>query len=342
MIRLVILRLLESYFRHRWLYLLPIVLMAGMAVYVFMNTKPVYISRGVLYVQKESLLSSLNSIRDDGFSWVTPADATVDEIEELLETEAFVTAALEQTSLKSTMEPDKDLDDLVDELRETVWIQALGKNNLVLIGAAHENPETTKEVVEAVTNSYLQWKINTDREQSVAAQVFFVDLIEQRQAELEEARSQMKEFLNQHPEPLRGERPDTENLEISRLQSAIDLAEGRLNDVLKKEEDARLATIQAESDVGQTYFVIDAPKLPDQSEISTKDALVTPIILLVVGIIFTVVGIVGGALIDRSFRFPIDVRHGLDLPVLAQVPDVRAKRRLWQRAPAEVIPEQDE
>lgn len=341
MIRLVLLRLLESYFRHRWLYFLPIIIMAGMATYVFLDTKPVYISRGVLYVQKESLLSNLTSVRDDGFSWVTPADATVDEIDELLATDAFVSAVLQQTDLEANKKPDQDVDDLVDELRDALWVQTLGKNNLVLIGVAHEKPEITKQAIEAVTNSYLQWKINADREDSVAAQVFFVDLIEQRQAEVEEARTNMRTYLEQHPEPLRGERPDIEQLDISRLQSEIDLSENRLNDVLEKEENARLATNQAESDVRQTYFVIDAPKLPDQPELSLTDALVGPIILVVVGVILSLVAIIGSALIDRSFRFPIDVRHGLDLPVLAQVPDVRQKRRWWQRGkPEETIPGQ--
>ncbi len=335
MIRLVLLRLLESYFRHRWLYFLPIIIMAGIATYVFLDTKPVYISRGVLYVQKESLLSTLTTVRDDGFTWVTPADATVSEIEELLETDAFVSAVLQQTDIEANKKPDQDLDDLIDELRDSLWVQTLGKNNLVLIGVALEEPEVTKQAVDAVTNSYLQWKINADREDSVAAQVFFVDLIEQRKAGLDEARSAMRTYLEQHPQPLRGERPDIEKLEVSRLQSEMDLSEKRLNDVLEKEENARLATNQAESDVRQTYFVIDAPKLPDQPEISTSDALVGPIILVVVGIILSIVAIIGSSLIDRSFRFPIDVRHGIDLPVLAQVPDVRAKRRWWQRGNSE-------
>jgi len=36
--------------------------------------------------------------------------------------------------------------------------------------------------------------------------------------------------------------------------------------------------------------------------------------------VMTVVGILGGALLDRSFRFSVDVTMALDLPVLAEVP----------------------
>lgn len=322
MIRLVLLRLLESYFRHPFLYLLPILLMIGAGGYVFVNTEAVYISKGVLYVQKESLLSTLTSVRDDGFSWVTPADATVDEFKELLETDAFVIAAMEETEWESTRMPDESFDDVVDKLRDAVWVEALGKNNLVLIGATHDTPQIAQQSVEAVTNTYLQWKINADRQDSVAAQLFLVDLIEEHQAQVEEARAAMRAYLEEHPEPLRGNRPDTEELDISDLQSALDLAESRLNEALKKEENARLATNQAESDVGQTYLVIDPPTLPDKPDLSTAEALTGPITLVVVGTIFSILGVIGAALIDRTFRFPIDVRHGLDLPVLAQVPQV--------------------
>ena len=67
MIRLVILRILESYFRHRFLYLIPIVIMAGVGALAFLTADSSYISLGVIYVRKESLLTSLTNLQDGGF-----------------------------------------------------------------------------------------------------------------------------------------------------------------------------------------------------------------------------------------------------------------------------------
>lgn len=329
MVRLVILRLLESYFRHRWLYLLPVVLMAVIAVFVFVNATPSYISSSILYVQKESLLASLTSVREDGFSWVTPADATVDEFNELLATDAFIRAVVQQTDLEAEMETQEDVGDTIDEVRDAVWIQTLGKNNLVMVGAAHEQAVVAPQIVEATINSYIQWKINNDREESVAAQTFFVELIEGHQAALELAREEMRTYLVGHPEPIRGQRPQTEQLDISRLQNAIDLADQRLATALEKEENARLASAQAESDARQTYFVIDAATLPDKPAASKMDALITSLVFVVVGVGLMVVGVIGAALIDRTFRFSIDVRHGIELPVLALVPNAEPKKKGW-------------
>ena len=65
MLRLVILRILESYFRHRWLYLLPIVLSVALAAYFVVNEKQSYYAQGVLYVQNESYLASLTNVTDN-------------------------------------------------------------------------------------------------------------------------------------------------------------------------------------------------------------------------------------------------------------------------------------
>lgn len=75
MIRLVFLRLLENYFQHRWLYLLPVLIMfiAGVA-YPFVVPAS-YVAEGTVYVQPETLLSSLTVVWNDGFAfrYVTPA-----------------------------------------------------------------------------------------------------------------------------------------------------------------------------------------------------------------------------------------------------------------------------
>jgi hypothetical protein len=67
-------------------------------------------------------------------------------------------------------------------------------------------------------------------------------------------------------------------------------------------------------------MVIDQPQKPQDAVLSTKTITSNLAIFLVVGIFLTVAGIAGGALLDHSLRFPVDVRHGLSLPVLAMVP----------------------
>ncbi|MBK9055146.1 MAG: hypothetical protein IPL78_30885 [Chloroflexi bacterium] len=78
---------------------------------------------------------------------------------------------------------------------------------------------------------------------------------------------------------------------------------------------------QAESAVHQAYLVIDEPKFPSQPASSRMDAAMNSVIFVVVGVVLSVVGVLGAALLDRSHRFAVDVRYTLELPVLALVPD---------------------
>ncbi|MBK9055144.1 MAG: hypothetical protein IPL78_30875 [Chloroflexi bacterium] len=69
------LRLLETYFRHRFytsliLHLTDIIVSVLSSLF---SAKASYISLGVIYIRKESFLTSLTDLQDSSFGWVTPA-----------------------------------------------------------------------------------------------------------------------------------------------------------------------------------------------------------------------------------------------------------------------------
>jgi capsular polysaccharide biosynthesis protein len=332
MARLLSLRFLESYFRHRWLYLLPLLLMAGVAIFYFVTVKPTYIVRGVLYVQQQSLLASLTSLRSDGFSVLTPAEATAQELGDLLQTDSFIRALIQQTDLEATLGTgDMTIGETIEEVRKAVWVETQGPNQ-VRISAAWERPQVAYQLATASLESFIQWRINADRQESEVAQAFFAGLLEQYRGELELARVDLQSYLAAHPEQLRGKRPDVEQLEIDRLKAAVDLAQTRFSSVLAKDEDARLAMAQAESDARQTYLLIDSPAMPTEPETSLRKVALNMLVYLSLGLILTVVAVAGGMMLDRSLTFPVDARNRLELPVLAMVPEAPAERRSRRQA----------
>jgi len=316
---LFILRLLESYFRHRWLYLAPIIFMA-VASTQYVSTLPTYyVVSGTMYVQNDILLSSLTAMGNEGFGWSTPAQATVGELYQLLNASAFLRAIVEKTDLEVAMaQGPVAVGETLAEARQAIWLQELG-SNLVLIGESHEMPRIAHQLATATIDTYVQWKINLNRDESVAAQNFFADLIENYREDVEPARLALMQYLAAHPRPVRGERTEEEEAEIVRLQTAVDAVEGRLQHAENQEENARLALVQTESTVRQTYFVMDAPERPLSPQRSKKEIALSILLFLVAGAGISTVGIVGGALLDRTFLFPIDVTHGLGLPTLALV-----------------------
>ena len=320
MVRLVILRILESYFHHRWLYLLPIVLMWAVAA-ISISAAPLYLARGVMYVEQESVLSSLISVRDTNISWETPADQTSLEIGELLQTDAFIRAVIHGTKLEEHMnEGTIVVDQIMTDVREDVWADAPG-NNQVRVAATHNDPVIAYQLVDATIENYTLWKINANRAEIVSAHEFFSDLLDQYDSELGIARRDLEYYLTINPAPARGNRPDIEVLALSRLQSDLESADARYADTLTLKDNAELALSQAESSVRQTYFYIDAPRIPEEPATTLMDTAIKIVIFTIVGVILSAIGILGGMLLDRSFRFPIDVQYGVHLPVIAAVPD---------------------
>lgn len=320
MVRIVLLRLLESYFRRPLLNLVPLVVALVVGGIFVAVSKPKYVANGSLFVEKESLLASLTSSQSAGSAWISPAQATTNELTELLATNAFVRSAIQKTDLEAEMSGGPQaIEEAFSTFRKAIDIQVRGEK-LVAISAASTNPNLAQQYVLATMDAYVLWKINSDYQESVVAQSFFEQQIEPYGKELEKARQQLVNYLNAHRVPVIGDRPPDETIMIDQLQAAVTRAEERYTTAKNNEESARLALAKSESVTRQTYLVIDQPEIPRMPEVSTKGMVVDVLIFVAVGLVLSVLIISGGALLDHSLRFPIDVRHTLSLPVLAMVP----------------------
>jgi uncharacterized protein involved in exopolysaccharide biosynthesis len=328
MIRLFLLRFTESYFRHRWLYVLPTLFMLIAASFYIALEKPKYNAYGSIYVRKESLLASLTAVRNNDTSlWLSAAQETSNELNDLIQTDAFVRAVIHNTDLEAKMGlAETNVEEFITETRNSIGASVQGDNQ-VQINAAMQKPEIAVQAVNAIMETYIQWRVNGQRGESESAQAFFNEQINKYKADLDNSRQSIKNYILANPAPIQGNRPEIEQMELSRLQADIDLIESRLVGALDKEEEARLSLAQLESDIRQSYTIIDAPRLPDKPEVSKKDQAIRLFVFLIIGIVLDIGAVVGGMLLDRSFNLPLDVPFSLNLPVLTIVPDVSQKTR---------------
>ncbi len=316
MIKLITLRLLETFFRHRWLYMLPPVLLLAAGVAFAFLVPQEYEASGSMMIEKESLLATLTSNGSAATLFRTPASITVGELNELLATDAFVRAAIGKTELEARMNSGQQSSrEVFQEFRKALSIYPLG-DKLMEVSATHREPLLSQQIATATVDSYIQWQINKDYQQSVVAQGFFANQITPIQEELKNARANMQAYLESYSEPLRGERPPEEQIEIRRLESDIARADDRLTETLKNEESARLAVAKAESITRQTYMVIDTPSMPSE-DFSLRRVALYVIIFTLAGFFLSIAALVVLALLDRTLRWPVDVHHALSLPLLA-------------------------
>lgn len=327
--RAILLRLSENFFRRWWLYLLPVVILTAAAAAYFFLAKPKYQAQGIIYVQADSFLSQLTQIQDNtGNYWTTPATLTSNEINELLQTDAFIRVIIQSTSLEEKMDKGPSMvSQTIEEVRKSVWAQPMGNNQVILI-AAFEEAQVAPMMVNGAIQGYLSWKVNSQRSEKIAALNFFTEVIREYQAELDQANNEMKNYLAEHPLPLKGDRTELELLEINQLQGKVQLAQAQLASALEKEENARLAIAQIDSDTNQNYVLIDSPHLLDKPITSRRDTALEASIFIAVGLILSVAMLGGSTLLNQGVLLPGDVHQQLNLPVLALLPDSRRPKRI--------------
>jgi capsular polysaccharide biosynthesis protein len=334
MSRAFVARLLESYFRHRWLNLIPLLLMIAGAITWLALTKPEYTSRGTLYVQSGTLLSSLVAETNTSTGWAGPAKATTDDLNSLLQSDAFIRSVIAGSALEPEMSQGaRAADQAVKDVRKAIWTQTLGQN-MVLIGAAHTSPAVAQQLANGVIENYIQWRVNTGSNEGMTAQGYFERLIPQYEEDARIARQDLEAYLAQHPDPVRGERPTEETFQIDRLQAAVQETTQRLAQTVDKAEKARLAGDRSTIDAQQTYTVVDSPEVPPEPSTSRRKQAMNVAVFLLAGILLTLVAVVGESLLDTSLRFPTDVQEKLGLPVLGSIPHVRPDRKPRQQHPA--------
>ncbi len=333
MSKTVILRLLDTYFRHRWLYLIPIGLMfiAG-AIYIY-NQQQLYMTSGVIFTEKSSLLSSLTAVDQQVFTWKTPAQDAAGQVSDLIRTDAFIRAVIGETDLEAEMSKGGTAaQDLITKIRKDIFV-AVDGNNQVEIYAMYNDPQIVYQLAQAAINTFILWNINLDRTDSVTAQVFFQNLIQGYQADVVTAQTALRSYLEAHPRPATGDRPDTETFDIQTLQANLDAASARLAHASEKAEDARLADVQVESNVRQRFTVVDAPDIPTKTSTSKRNMAKAAVMFLATGLLLSGIAVVGATVSDQTFRLPGEVSRVLNIPVLATLSDASAPApaRTWGR-----------
>ncbi|MCU0489978.1 MAG: hypothetical protein MUD01_00105 [Chloroflexaceae bacterium] len=321
MLRLIALRLLESFFHHRWRYLLPLVLMVAASGVFLLVAPPQFEARGAVYVQRETLLGTLSAVRDGGsYQWSSPSQMTTTEVNALLRTDTFARSIIANTKWADRLQQGpREIDQVLIDFRRAVRVQAEGNNTVFFIGS-DDNPELAQQLAGQTMRAYVDWRATSDRKDSEVAQAFFADLMKRYNAELEEKRQELRDYLIANPDPVRGDRPSEQKVEINRLEAAVDEATKRVNETREKEENARLSLSKATSDALQNYRVIDEPVLPNQPPSLLRRVAFTVGGFLAGGVLLSLLWMLFNIFVERRLVFPIDAHYGINAPVLALIP----------------------
>lgn len=319
-----LLRALDSFFRRPLLSLLPLLIFSMLGAYYVVNLETQYRSTGVMFVEDRTFLSSLTQVRGAEVGHrQTPAGYTSRQLNALLQTDSFLAAVIERSGLADPSALSRS--DLVT-IRTAISSWESGEN-LVNVSAGHERPDVALGLADATIETLIEWEIDVDVSESTVAEGFLAPITQRYLDDLTAAREELQNFL-QSTTASSEELPASQEAIIDQLSAQVAEANDRYADALTKEEAARLATAQAESDVRNRLQLVDAPELPLSPEGKTKTAVMALAVFMACGALLSLGIVVVGAAVDETVRFPGDAERRLGTEVLAILPDTSP----WMRA----------
>jgi uncharacterized protein involved in exopolysaccharide biosynthesis len=329
----VVRRLLETFFRRWYLYLVPVIAFTAVGAYKASGTTSGYKSTGIVDVSAGTLLSELTSIRGENYGYDTPAASTAGTINGLLGTGQFTTEVATRAGVTTALQRGQ-LTYL--GLREAIYATA-ADDNLLKVVSVTTNPELSARLAKATIDAYIDYVVAGDVAESAAAEQFFEGQLATYQQQLTGAEAALDQYFVDHPGGSFEERPPDQQSDIEQLQLAVAQAREKVTATEAKIDEARLATEQATHDVQQRLRIVDEPEIALAPEPRLKQAVMTTGVFLFIGLLLSLGAVVLATVLDRSLWSAEDIEHLFHLPVLAAIPAAAMKGRrrsaVAERAP---------
>lgn len=319
-----VVRLVEAFFRRWPLYLLLLVASVALGVAYIGRSPDLYEAKGTLSVEDRTLVTAQSGIRLNGnYSYLTPAQFATQEVLGLVATDVFMESVAERAGIE--LEPDVSAREAQLRGYRFAFYAFPTSGSIVQLGAITPDPELSANLTRALIDEYIDYHIGADKAESGASAEFFLQLVARYEDELDAARDALAEAVRG-----RGsldELPAVEQLRIERLRSAEALVTERYQSAIDNLENARLAELQTNTDIEQSFVVLDSAEVPTASTARRLNDILDLAMFAVVGLLAAMTAPLVAALVTQQIMFPDDIEANIDLAVLARLPRSR-KRRL--------------
>jgi capsular polysaccharide biosynthesis protein len=336
----VIAKLLEAFFRHKLLILLPpilIPLIVGPIAYLM--TPPYYQTTAAIWVDRPTYIS----YQDDWSRYVTPAQHQRDRLNELLRTRSFVTSIARRTALAPLL-GSRAGEERIYEMFRNFTILPTGPHLLILAFRA-ETPQNSLQVTTALIETFREKTTEDRMNQAQIAIAFYESSLQTAQEKYTEVSGTLRRYVAANP---RLTAMDTTRSEAGAgLASVLPpiVTEPQLADLMQQEEVARGDVERARTSLQQARFnssaalegqdlgfqLVDRPQVSSTAARERRKVLVYPAAALLVGLGLSAALMVLLVAGDRTARSESDL--AARARVVGVVPRLRLKRRIRRAGP---------
>jgi uncharacterized protein involved in exopolysaccharide biosynthesis len=327
-------KLLETFFRHKLLLLLPPILIPLLVGPPALLTAPLsYETYAGVWVDKPTYLNYTS----DWNSYITPAQNQAGRLNEVLKTRTFLDDVARRTSLAPLVGNTRG-----EERISTIIIGGLtvvpgGGNHLLVLRFRGDNAQLSYQILNAIVDAFRDNTANDRMNQAALATSFYQSQLDTAQQSLSKAQDALQQYLAVSPA---GKDPSsapnsagellqalgTQNVDpqLTQLQHDVDFARSQVEHQKSALDQATFdasASLEG-SDLG--FQVLDAPTVPTTPIRQTRARIIFPVAGLVAGMILSALLLVLLMASDRAVRSESDLPSNLRF--LGGVPSLTLKR----------------
>jgi len=323
-------KVLEAFFRHKVLLLLPPILIPLIATpLAIMATPTVYETAVGIWVDHPAYLDY-----KDGFNgYTSPAATQAARIGELLHTRAFLMDVAQRTPtlapLVGNPAGEARISDLVSK---SVALGNGGGDHLLVIKVAAPTAKLSYELCKALTDAYQEKSAADQADQADTAIQFYQSRSDDAQQQLTKATQDLRRYVaSRQADPNQPLDTTSQSLpaslldpKMAGLQTAVQQAQSDYNSAQTTLQQAQRDSVAAAQGQQFGFQVLDQPQMPTAPTSQLKKIIIYPFAAAVAGLGMSAMLLVLLVASDRSVRTESDLPSALQ--VVGSVPALKVKR----------------
>jgi hypothetical protein len=329
----VIRKVLEAFFQHKLLLLLPPVLIPAIVTPVaIISNPPTFETAAGVWIDRPAYLTE----KDGGNTWISAVQTQSTRLNELLKTRAFQVDVAQRTSLAPLTSSAAGQVRLADLLARSVVItggtaNAAGNEHLLVIRVSAANAQLAYELCKAVVDAYQEKTAADQADQGSVAVDFYQGRLTEAQKQLTKASTDLRRYVAARQSdgsdvPTTNDNSLTAAMldpRLAGLQGNVQAAQLDVNNAQATLKQAQLDAMMSAQGLQYGFQVLDAPQLPAAATPQIKKIIVYPIAAAVAGLGFAAMLLVIFVASDRSVRSDSDLAP--ELRILGTVPHLKLK-----------------
>lgn len=315
-------KLLEAFFRHWLLILVPVVAMPLDVTAWALSIPPQYEAQVGVWIERPTYLAYSG---DELTRYLPPATVQRNRLEELMRTRSFITDVVTGTELAVYLNGGEGP---LDQIFARDFDDFTNGDHLLVIRFRSESRDAALEIVKSTVDQFRLRSYEDRRTQAQLAITFYQDRLTDTEGTLTQARADQAKYLASHPDV--AQTLAKQGIEAARIDPQFAEIQRRVDTALRDADSARGYLQAAQLDVQAgiqsdtfSFRVIDEAGVSATPSRQLRKVVMYPVIALVLAVALSAGLLLLFALSDHSVRSLADLSP--DTVILGVLPRLRAR-----------------